>query len=105
RDDPFLQELVKKYSGDEYETLHRKLLEFSPLVSFRWRDMADSIARPEVLPRMLHYDGHNHRVDRIVRPRETEILEKEIFSLGLFSSRTTPWEQFVKRFLLHQNGE
>ena len=105
RDDPFLRELVQKYSGDQWETLHQRLLEFSPRVSYRWRDLADNVARPEVLPRIQHYDGHNHRIDRIARPRETEILEREIFSQGLFSARTTPWEHFVKRFLLHQNGE
>ncbi|NLA05799.1 MAG: acyl-CoA dehydrogenase, partial [Firmicutes bacterium] len=33
------------------------------------------------------------------------MLEKEIFSEGLFSERTTPWEYFSKLFLLHQIGE
>ena len=105
RDDPFLQRIVRKYAGDERDQLHEKLLAFSPKVSFRWRDMADSIARPEVHPQMLHYDAHNHRIDRIVRPMETSVLEREIFSEGLFSSQTTPWEGFVKRLLIHQIGE
>lgn len=105
RDDPFLQSIVKKYVGDEWKELHEKLLAFSPKVSFRWRNLADSIARPEVHPKMLHYDAHNHRIDRIVRPMETSVLEGEIFSEGLFSSKTTPWEHFVKRLLIHQNGE
>ncbi|MCL6612739.1 MAG: hypothetical protein K6T66_14480 [Peptococcaceae bacterium] len=105
RDDPFLQRTVKKFAGGEWETLHAKLLDFSPRVSFRWRDMADAAARPEERPYILHYDAHNHRIDRIVRPDGTLVLEKEIFSLGLFSEKTTPWERFVKRFLLHQIGE
>lgn len=105
RDDPFLQRIVKKYAGDEWDQLNNKLLAFSPKVSFRWRDLADGIARPEVHPRLLHYDAHNHRIDRIVRPMETSVLEREIFSAGLFSGKTTPWEHFVKRLLIHQNGE
>jgi len=105
RDDPFLQLVVKKYAGEEWDQLHEKLLAFSPKVSLRWKNMADSIARPEVHPRMLHYDAHNHRIDRIVRPLETSVLEKEILAEGLFSCQTTPWEHFVKRLLIHQNGE
>lgn len=105
RDDPFLRQTVKKFTGAGWEELNSKLLEFSPRVSYRWRDMADAIARPEARPYMIHYDAYNHRIDRIVRPMETLVMEREIFSLGLFSGKTTPWEQFVKRFLLHQIGE
>ncbi|MFZ5643253.1 MAG: acyl-CoA dehydrogenase family protein [Bacillota bacterium] len=105
RDDPFLQKIVKKYAYNEWESLNKTLLEFSPKVSFRWRDLADTIARPEARPYMLHYDAHDHRIDRIVRPFETRILEKEIFSQGLFSEKTTAWEHFVKLFLLNQIGE
>lgn len=105
RDDPFLQRTVQKYAGAEWESLHQTLLAFSPGVSLRWRDLADTIARPEARPYILHYDSHNHRIDRIVRPLETGVLEKEIFSLGLFSARTTAWEQFAKRLLLNQIGE
>lgn len=105
RDDPFLQKTVKKYANADWESLNKSLLEFSPGVSFRWRDLADTIARPEARPYILHYDAHNHRIDRIVRPFETRVLEKEIFSLGLLSEKTTVWEQFTKRFLLNQIGE
>ena len=105
RDDPFLQRTLKKHAASEWDSLHSKMLEFSPKVSFRWRDMADKIARPEARPYILHYDAHNHRVDRIVRPLETVAMENEVFSLGLFSRHITPWEQFTKRFLLYQLGE
>lgn len=105
RDDPFLQKLVKKYAAGEWETLHGKLLQFSPKVSFRWRDLADRIAKPEVRPYIEHYDAYNNRIDRIVRPLETHVLEKEIFAEALFSEKTGPWEHFVKRFLMHQIGE
>ncbi len=105
RDDPFLQKLVKKYAINEWEDLHEKLLQFSPKVSFRWKRLADDIAKPEMRPYIEHYDAYNHRIDRIVRPMETHLLEREIFSEGLFSEKTTSWEHFVKRFLLHQIGE
>ena len=67
--------------------------------------MADAVARPEKHPYMMNYDGHNNRIDRIVRPRETEIMEKEIFSEALFSQRTSPWVKLLNMYLIYQNGE
>ena len=56
--------------------------------------------------KVKHYDAHNHRIDRIERCLETEILEREIFSLGLFDpTRNTAWSRFIKIFLLYENGE
>ena len=73
--------------------------------SFRWRDLAEAAALPENRPSVLHFDGHHHRIDRIVRPMETLIMEKEIFAEGLFSEKTNPWERLMKMFLIYQNGE
>ena len=67
--------------------------------------MAESSAWPEKRPYMTHYDGLNNRIDRIVRPRETEIMEKEIFSEGLFSDKISYWEKLVKMYIIYQNGE
>ena len=105
RDDPFIRKVVKHCTGEEWERVDAAAREISPKVSLRWRDMAESIAWPEKRPYMMHYDGHNHRIDRIVRPAETAIMEREIFSEGLFSSRTTPWEKLIKMYLIYQNGE
>lgn len=105
RDDPFIQKVVKYYTGDDWETADREAREISQKVSYRWRDMAESVSWPEKRPYMMHYDGHNHRIDRIVRPAETEIMEKEIFSEALFSSSTSPWVKLIKMFLVYQNGE
>jgi len=80
RDDPFFQQLLRHFCGDEWESINQDLERMSPLVSYRWRDFAEKIAWPENRPFVKHYDGHNHRIDRIVRPLETEIMEKEIFS-------------------------
>jgi alkylation response protein AidB-like acyl-CoA dehydrogenase len=104
-DDPFFQAVVNTYTGDGWQQMDRAAREFSPKVSFRWRDMADGIARPEKRPYITHFDAHNHRIDRIERPMETLIMEKEVFSEGLFSAKTSPWEKLIKMFLLYQNGE
>jgi len=104
-DDPFLQRLVAQQAGDEASPIDARLREFSRRASFRWRDLAESGALPENRPRLEHYDGHGNRVDRILRPAETELLEREVFGSGLFSQATPRWERLAKLVLLHQNGE
>ncbi len=109
-DDEFFQALVKKYIlQDEFEKIDRDLHALSNYVSFRFRELADKSNELEnriKVTKVKHYDAHNHRIDRIERCLETEILEREIFSLGLYDpARNTPWSRFVKMFLLYQNGE
>jgi alkylation response protein AidB-like acyl-CoA dehydrogenase len=104
-DDPFFQKVLKHFSLDDWEKADEGARRISPKVSFRWRDFADAVAVPEKRPYMLHYDAHHHRVDRIVRPFETETMEREVFSEALFSSKTSPWEKLGKMYLIHQNGE
>jgi putative acyl-CoA dehydrogenase len=104
-DDPFIQAVLKTYSGNGWHRVNLAAREFSPRVSFRWRDMADRIAQPDKRPYVTHFDAHNHRIDRIERPMETLVMEKEIFSEGLFSSKISPWEKLIKSFLIYQNGE
>ncbi len=104
-DDPFLQELVKYFGGSEWEEIDEALRKFSAKASFRWRDFAETASRPENRPYILHYNGHNQRIDRIVRPMETRIMEEEVFKEALFSKATNPWERLLKMFLLYQNGE
>ena len=109
RDDEFLQALVKKYCGNEFEKIDRDLRALSDYVSFRFRDLADRANELEnriKVTKIKHYDAHNHRIDSIERCAETETLEREIFSLGLFDpNRNTPWSRFAKMFLLYQNSE
>lgn len=104
-DDPFSQKAVKCYTGDQWEKIDKAAREISPRVSFRWRKMAESSARPEERPYVIHYDGHKNRIDRIVRPHELLTMEKEIFAEGCFSSRISPWEKLIKMYLIYQNGE
>ena len=105
RDDPFFQKVLRHFCGDEWEGLDKELRQMSVKVSRRWRDFAEKIALPEHRPYIKHYDGHNHRIDRIVRPLETEIMEREIFSEALFSENTSPWLRLAKMYLIYQNGE
>ncbi len=82
RDDPFLQRVVGHYCANELPGLHDVLKRFSATVSFRWRDLADQIARPAERPYVEHFDAYNRRIDRLVRPEATRILEKEAFGAG-----------------------
>ena len=104
-DDPFLQKLVRHFAGDDWPNVDTAARKLSRQASFRWRDLADRAARPENSPYLLQYDGHNHRIDRIVRPLETVLMEEEVFAEALFSRKTSPWERLVKMFLIYQNGE
>ncbi|MDQ0189339.1 acyl-CoA dehydrogenase family protein [Alicyclobacillus cycloheptanicus] len=104
-DDEFLRDLVAHYAGDEAARIHETASVLSHKVRTRWRALSEQAARPEYHPRLLHYDAYNHRIDRVVRSLETETLEREIFAEALFSNRVTPWEMFVKRFVINQLGE
>lgn len=105
RDDPFFQKVVKHFCGDQWERIHREAQKISLKASFRWRDMAEKISWPEQRPQLRNYDGMNHRIDRLVRPRETEIMEREVFAEALFSAHTPSWEKLVKMYIIYQNGE
>ncbi len=104
-DDQFVQKVLRHYSGAAWDEVDREARDISKKASFRWRDMAASIAAPEKRPYMTHYDGHHNRIDRIVRPRETEIMEKEIFGEFLFSDRYSPWVKLIRMMIVYQNGE
>ncbi|MHA1148172.1 MAG: acyl-CoA dehydrogenase family protein [Promethearchaeota archaeon] len=110
RDDEFFQTLVKKYvPPKDFEKIDSELKELSDKVSFEWNDLANEANRLEnriKVTQIQHFDAHNHRIDRIKRCAETEKLEKEIFSLGLWDpKRNTAWSRFCKMFLLYQLGE
>jgi len=105
RDDAFLQRLAKYYAGDEWPLVDALAREMSPRVSCRWRDIADAIAWPEKRPYIMHYDGHKNRIDRVVRPHETEVMEKEVFAEKIFSAKTSSWVKLIKVFLISQNGD
>ena len=104
-DDPFAQAVVRAFCGEMAQTVDAAAREVSRKASFRWRRMAEAIAWPEKRPFMMHYDGHHNCIDRIVRPHETEVMEREIFAEALFSEKTHPWVKLAKMFVIYQNGE
>ncbi|MBI2393351.1 MAG: acyl-CoA dehydrogenase family protein [Deltaproteobacteria bacterium] len=104
-DDPFLQKVLRAYAGGAFEAADREARSVSRKASFRWRDLSERIAWPENRPYMMHFDGHNHRIDRIVRPAELEAMEREVFGERLFADSTDPWVKLIKMFLIYQNGE
>ena len=104
-DDDFSRRVIRHFTGDLWPEVDAAARSISPKVSGRWRLMADEISRPEKRPFMMHYDGHKNRIDRIVRPHEIEVMEKEVFGEALFSSRTHPWVRLVKMFLIYQLSE
>ncbi|MGW8194226.1 MAG: acyl-CoA dehydrogenase family protein [Desulforhopalus sp.] len=105
RDDPFLQKTVKHFAGSRWKEVAQAARQISRKVSFRWRDLADEASKPMNLPAITHYDAHNHRIDRIVRPMETQLMEREVFREAMFSRETGHWERLIKLFLICQNGE
>lgn len=104
-DDPFIQKVVRHFVAGEWEKVDAEARAVSKKASFRWRDLSESIAWPEKRPYLMCYDGHHNRIDRIVRPRETEILEKEVFSEAFFADKTSPWVKLIKMYIIYQNGE
>lgn len=104
-DDPFIQKVLRCYADEDYKVADEEAREISKKVSFVWKNMADAIAWPEKRPYMMHYDGHHNRIDRIVRPQETEQMEREIFAEALFSKQKSPWIKLIKMYLIYQNGE
>ncbi|MFN2354261.1 MAG: acyl-CoA dehydrogenase family protein [Desulfopila sp.] len=104
-DDPFIQRVVHHFGGENGPAVDALMRNFSPRPSWRWRDMADESARPENRPYVLHYDAHNHRIDRLMRPMESRIMEREVFGEALFSANTSSLERLVKMYLIYQNGE
>ncbi|RMF13994.1 MAG: acyl-CoA dehydrogenase, partial [Candidatus Dadabacteria bacterium] len=105
RDSDALPALLRHYAGADAAAVEPRVEDVSRQASTRWRDLARINSLPENRPWMMHYDGHGHRIDRIVRPEESHMLEREIFGLGLFSEKTNRWERLAKLLIIHQNGE
>ncbi|MDD9302344.1 MAG: acyl-CoA dehydrogenase family protein [Desulfobacter sp.] len=103
--DPFLKQVIRCFAPGEKEAIDKAARETSAKVSSRWKALAEEAAVPEKRPYLVQYDGHNHRIDRIVRPMETLELEREVFGERLFSDRTSPFEKLTKLYLIYQLGE
>jgi len=104
-DDHFVQKVLKHFAGKKWEEADTEARKISEKASFRWRDMSTTISWPEKRPYMVHFDGHHNRIDRIVRPLETVIMENEIFGERLFSDDYSPWVKLIRMLIIYQNGE
>jgi len=78
-DDYFIQKVVRHYTGNDWGRIDCEAKAISRKASFRWKDMSEAIPCKEKRPHMTYYDGHNNLIDRIVRPKETEIMKGNFF--------------------------
>ena len=97
-EDLFFQKALKFYTKEEFSKLDEIAREVSKKVSFKWKELSEKAAVPEKRPFITHYDGHNNRIDRIERPYETLIHEKEAFSEGFFQKELHHLKNFLKCF-------
>lgn len=104
-DNEFLQKVVKHYVGDEWNTLLSDMKTLTQKTSYEYRHVTNEMAKEINHPKVEHFNPYNNRIDHIVRPKDQENMENEIFNEALFSKKTSHWEQLVKRFALHHNGE
>lgn len=104
-DDAFLKSTLKTFAGEYWEQADEEARKISPLVSKRWQQFSDISARSDNQPTVQHFDAYGQRIDRIQRCSETKTMEKEVFGLGLFSSKTSSWEKLIQLYLIYENGE
>lgn len=104
-DNPFLKKVTKHFTENNYKYLNNEMKALSKWSSKDYRDIVNKMAERENHPRVEHYDAYNNRIDEIIRPKELVDAERKVFSEKFFSKETNPWEQMIKRFLLHHNGE
>lgn len=104
-EDEFVQRAARHFCGEDWAAVDAAARAISPRVSQRWNRLSEAAARPEERPYILHYDAHKNRIDRIVRPRETLLMEQEVFGEGCFAEHTIPWVKFIKMLLIYQLGE
>ena len=104
-DDAFLKAALKYFAAADWQAADTKAREISQQVSSNWRELSETSAHSVHEPSVQHYDAFNQRIDRIDRCAETLQMEKEVFSLGLFSSKTSAWEKFIQLLLIYENGE
>ncbi len=104
-DNLFLQKVIQHYTANEFQSIGNEMKALSDWSSKDYREIVNRMAKREHHPRVEHYDAYNNRIDDIIRPKELIEAEDQVFAEKFFSKETQPWEQMVKRFLLHHNGE
>lgn len=105
QDNAFLKKMIKFYTDKDFPNINDKMKALSKWSSTEYREIINHVAKRENQPRIEHYDAYNNRIDNIIRPKELIDAEQKVFAEKLFSGDTNNWEQMIKRFLLHHNGE
>lgn len=104
-DNDFLQKVIKHFVVDKDQEIMPKVNALTKRVVNEYRKISNEVAKEDNHPRVEHFNPYNERVDKIIRPLEQIKMEEEIFREGLFSDKTSDWEQVMKRYVLHHNGE
>lgn len=104
-DNLFLKKLFQHYLNQEITSFKTEMKALSKRSSSDYRDIVNEMAKRENQPKIEHYDAYNNRMDKIIRPKELVEVEESVFGEKLFGKETKPWEQMIKRYLLHHNGE
>lgn len=104
-DNPFIQQVLQQFCQEDWNEMKLLLDPFIQKSSTIWRGIAAESSRPENQPKIRHFNAYNERIDRIIRPLEMQLMEKEIFSYGLFSNHQIKNVGIIKRYFLHGNGE
>ncbi len=104
-DIPFVKQSMLCFAGDLDESILQDLQQFAGRVSSEFKQLSDAAGNHDKAPYMVHFDGHNNRIDRIVRPAETLALEKAVWEEAVFAEGVDPWTRFMKIYLLTTLGE
>ncbi|BFM17449.1 hypothetical protein R50073_36320 [Maricurvus nonylphenolicus] len=104
-DVPFIKQAMLRYAGDLSSDIQRDITQFAKRVSTEFEALSEAAGNHANAPYMVHFDGHNNRIDRIVRPAETLALEKAVWEEAVFAEEVDPWARFMKIYLLTTLGE
>ena len=104
-DVPFIKQAMMRFAGSLSAEILQDVEQFAGRVSNEFKQLSDAAGDHNKAPYMVHFDGHNNRIDRIVRPSETLELEKAVWNEAVFSEGVDPWTRFMKIYLLTTLGE
>ena len=104
-DVPFIKKAMLRFAGNLNQNILKDVGQFAARVSNEFKQLSDAAGSHDKAPYMVHFDGHNNRIDRIVRPSETLQLEKAVWQEAVFAEGVDPWTRFMKIYLLTTLGE
>jgi len=99
-DVPFIKKAMTRFAGNLNQDILKDVGQFAGRVSNEFKQLSDAAGSHDKAPYMVHFDGHNNRIDRIVRPSETLQLEKAVWQEAVFAEGVDPWTRFMKIYLL-----